>query len=171
MIVLGTIVRPHGLKGEVKLSLSCSGLERLTSCSSLRLVKDGKTLKQVSIIRAFMHGDGDAIVRLKEVGGVEEAEALRGAQLAVPLSERAALQPGAYYISDLLGMAVVTTDGKELGFVEEVMDGLANGVCVVRKGNQETLVPMLKAVIRMVDVQARKMVVELPEEIDADTAN
>src|SRR5260221_3081340 len=83
-VVLGVIVRPHGLKGEVKISLLCSGLDRLVSCRSLRLVKDGVEIKQVSIIRSFMHPDGDAIVRFKEVVGVDEAESLRGAHVAVP---------------------------------------------------------------------------------------
>ena len=77
----GTIVRPHGLKGEVKVSLSCSGLDRFVSCRALRLVRDGVELKKVSIIRSFQHPDGDVVVRLKEVTGVEEAETLRGAAL------------------------------------------------------------------------------------------
>jgi 16S rRNA processing protein RimM len=167
-VVLGTIVRPHGLKGEVKLSLSCSGLGRLKSSPSLRLVKDGRELKRVSIIRSFMHPDGDAIIRFKEVQGVEEAEILRGAYLAIPASEKAELPPDAYYLDDLVGLAVVSTVGEDLGQITEVMEGLANGVCVVRKGEVETLIPALKSVIREVDLKARRMTVELPEVIDAD---
>lgn len=169
--MLATIVRPHGLKGEVKVSLSCSGLGRLTSCDSLRLVKDGVELKKASIIRSFMHTDGDAVVRLKEVKGVEEAEGLRGAQLAVLAGEQETLPPDTYYFDDLVGLAVVTTSGEDLGRIEEVMEGLANGVCVARKGEKETLIPALKSVIREVDLKGRRMTVELPEEIDAETAD
>ena len=157
-IVLATIVRPHGLKGEVKVALSCSGLDRLVSCKSLRLVKDGKELKRVTVIRSFQHPDGDAVVRLKEVVGVEEGE-------------RPELPPGTYYLDDLVGLNVVTVAGEDLGRVEEVMGDLANGVCVVRKSEKETLIPMLKSVIREVDLKARRMTVELVEEIDADTAD
>ncbi len=170
-IVLATIVRPHGLKGEVKVSLSCSGLDRLASCKPLRLVKDGKELKKVTVIRSFPHPDGDAVVRLKEVVGVEEAEALRGAYLAVLEGEKPGLPPDSYYLDDLVGLAVVTMKGEDLGFIEEVMDGLANGICVVRRGDKETLVPALKSVVKEVDLKARRMTVELPEEIDADTAD
>lgn len=170
-IVLATIVRPHGLKGEVKVALSCSGLDRLVSCKSLRLVKDGKELKRVTVIRSFQHPDGDAVVRLKEVVGVEEAESLRGAHFAVLDGERPELPPGTYYLDDLVGLNVVTVAGEDLGRVEEVMGDLANGVCVVRKSEKETLIPMLKSVIREVDLKARRMTVELVEEIDADTAD
>jgi 16S rRNA processing protein RimM len=170
-IVLATIVRPHGLKGEVKVSLSCSGLDRLLSCKSLRLVKDGVELKKVSITRFFQHPDGDAVVRLKEVVGVDEAETLRGAYLAVLEGEQADLPPDSFYSDDLVGLEVVTTAGEDLGRIEEVMDGLANGICVVRKGEKETLVPTLKSVVKEVDLKARRMTVELPEEIDAETAD
>lgn len=170
-VVLATIVRPHGLKGEVKLSLSCSGLDRLLSCKPLRLMKDGCELKEVTIIRSFQHPDGDVVVRLKEVVGVDEAEALRGAYLAVLEGEQPDLPPDSFYLDELVGLNVITTTGEDLGRIEEVMDNLANGVCVVRKGEKETLVPALKSVIREVDLKARRMTVELPEEIDADTAD
>ena len=170
-IVLATIVRSHGLKGEVKVSLSCSGLERLVSCKNLKLVKDGKELKKVTIIRSFQHPDGDAIIRFKEVAGIEEAETLRGAQLAILSGEKPDLPPDHYYLDDLVGLTVVDTQGESLGNITEVMDNLANGVCVVRKGEKEILIPALKSIIREVDLKGRRMVVEMPEEIDADTTD
>lgn len=170
-IVLGTIVRPHGLKGEVKISLACSGLDRLKSCSSLRLVKDGKELKTVSMMRSFAHPDGDVIIRFKEVVGVDEAESLRGVSVAIPAKDRADLPPDSFYLDDLTGMDVVTTGGEDLGQIVEVMDGVGNGVFVIRKMEKETLLPALKSWIREVDLKNRRMVVELPEEVDADNAD
>ena len=170
-IVLATIVRSHGLKGEVKVSLSCSGVDRLASCKTLRLVKDGKEIKPVTIIRSFQHPDGDAVVRLKEVVGIEEAEKLRGAQLAILSGEKPDLPPDNYYLDDLVGLTVVTIKGESLGQIEEVIENPANGICVVREGEKEILIPALKSVIREVDLKGRRMVVSLPEEIDADTAD
>jgi len=168
-IVLGTIVRPHGLKGEVKISLACSGLDRLKACTSLRLVRDGKEIKPVSMMRSFAHPDGDVIIRFKEVVGVEEAESLRGVSVAIPAKDRAELPADSYYLDDLAGLDVVTTAGEDLGQIAEVMDGVGNGVFVIRKMEKETLLPALKSWIREVDFKNRRMVVELPEEIDADT--
>ena len=170
-IVLGTIVRPHGLKGEVKVSLSCSGLDRLVSCKSLRLVKNGEELKKVSVIRSFMHPDGDAIVRLKEVVGKDEADSLRGCNLAVPASEKEELPEDSFYLDDLVGLKVVTEKGEDLGEVAEVMENLANGVFVIKKGAEERLLPALKSVVKEVDLKGRRMVVELPGEVDAENAD
>ncbi len=169
--MLGTIVRPHGLKGEVKINLTCSGLERLTSCKSLRLVKNGKELKRVSVMRGFVHNDGDVVVRFKEVQGTEEAESLRGVVVAIPSAEREELPEDHFYIDDLLDMTVENTDGRSLGKVEEVMEGVANAVLVVRANGREVLIPALKSIIGKIDLKARKLVVDLPEEIDEQTAD
>ena len=170
-IVLGTIVRPHGLKGEVKIDLSCSGIDRLKSCKTLRLVKNGKELKRVTVIRAFEHNDGDAVVRFKEVEGPEEAETLRGVLVAVLSEDREELPEDAFYIDDLMGLEVVSVKGRSYGIVDEVMDGLANAVLVAKIGAKETLIPVLKSMVRSVDLKARKIVVDLPEEIDEQTAD
>ncbi len=167
-VVLATIVRPHGLKGEVKVSLSCSGLDRIVSCPSLRLVRDGVELKTLSVMRSFMHQDGDAVIRFREIQGVDEAESHRGAYLAVPAGDKAELPPDSYYLDDLEGMTVVSPAGEDLGIVEEVINYPANAVCVVKKGEQEILVPALKSVLREVDLKARRMVVELTEMIEGD---
>jgi len=137
-------------------------------CPSLRVLKDGKEYKKVSVIRSFMHTDGDAVVRFKEIVGPDEAESLRGSYVAVLESDRADLPEGAYYQDDLMGLAVVKSSGEELGKVEEIMDGLANGVLVVRQGKDEVLIPMLKTVVKEVDLKNRRIVVDLMEEIDAD---
>lgn len=128
-------------------------------------------MKKVSVIRAFQHPDGDVVVRLKEVEGVEEAETLRGVYLAVLAVDEAKLPPDSYYLHDLVGMTVETPGGEALGKITEVMDGPANGVCVVRDGEKEILLPALKSVIRKVDLKARRMVAELPEVIDGDAAD
>ncbi len=170
-MTLGVIVRPHGLKGEVKVHLTCSGVERLKNCPSLRLVKDGLEIKKVSVQRAFLHSDGDAIIRFREIEGVQEAEGLRGVELAILPQERAPLAEGDYYLDDLEGLKVSTVDGQYLGVVEEVLEMPATWVCVVRKDGEERLVPFSKVFVRELDLKAGRMTVDLPEEIDGDSAD
>jgi 16S rRNA processing protein RimM len=86
-------------------------------------------------------------------------------------ADKASLPPDTYFLDDLVGLSVVSTQGEGLGQIEEVMEGPSNSVCVVRKGENEILLPALKSVILQVDLKARKMVVELPEVIDGDNAD
>ncbi len=155
----------------MKISLSCSGIERLVGCDSLRLVKNNRELKRVSVIRAFLRPDGDAVVSFKEVQGVEEAETLRGSFVAVPVKERVSLPEGQFFIDDLMGLKAVTITGEELGIIEEVLAGPANGICVVRRENKESLIPFIKTVVRKVDLESKTILVDLPEEIDAETTD
>jgi len=170
-VVLGTIVRPHGLKGEVKIDLACSGVDRLTSCKNLKLVKSGKELMKVTVIRGFTHNDGDAVVRFKEIQSPEEAETLRGVYVAVLLGDREQLPEDQFYMDDLMGLEVETLEGKKLGVIDEIMEGPANAVLVVKKDGKEVLVPALKSMIRKIDLKAKQVVVDLPEEIDEQTAD
>ena len=167
--MLGTIVRPHGLKGEVKIDLACSGVDRLTSCQNLKLVKDGKAIMNVSVIRGFTHNDGDAVVRFKEVQSPEEAEKLRGVYVAVLSADRQELPEDHFYMDDLIGLSVETLEGKKLGVIDDIMEGLANAVLVVKKDGNEILVPALKSMIRKIDLNAKRVWVDLPEEIDEQT--
>jgi 16S rRNA processing protein RimM len=159
------------LKGEVKIDLACSGVDRLTSCKSLKLVKNGKEFKKVSVMRAFTHNDGDAVVRFKEIQSPEEAETLRGVYVAVLSEDRAVLPDDQFYMDDLMGLDVETLEGKKLGVIDEIMEGPANAVLVVKKDGRETLVPALKSMIRKIDLKAKQVLVDLPEEIDEQTAD
>jgi 16S rRNA processing protein RimM len=170
-VVLGTIVRPHGLKGQVKVSLSCSGLERLVACSDLKLLKNGQELKKVTVTKGFIHQDGDVIVLLKEVVGVEEAESLRGAQLAVRAGSEETLPEGSFYLHDLVGLKVENAQGEFLGNITEVLETPANWVYVVQDEEKEILVPALKSVVRRVDFKLKRMVVEMSGVIDEDNAD
>jgi len=146
-------------------------LERLKNCPSLALMRDGKVLKRVTVGRSFMHNDGDAVVRLLEVNGVEEAESLRGAVLAVPETDRAPLNEDEFYVSDLMGLNVETSSGEPLGVVEEVMDETANAILVVRREEKEILLPVLKSVVKRVDLKAKVVVADPMEEIDAENTD
>ena len=69
----------------------------------------------------------------------------------------------AYFVEDLIGCKVVTTEGLDLGELFDVMRTGANDVYVVRKEDKETLVPALKDVVIKVDLTERRIEVCLPE--------
>lgn len=166
-IALGWVVRPHGLKGEVKISLGCSGLERITHCQALELFVPQRPPKVVTVVKAFQHSDGDVVVRLKEVEGRDAAEALRGAALAVKATEAAALPEGQYRRHEVLGLAVETPDGRPLGTLEDLQEMPANWVLVIRGvDGKERLLPAHPSVVKRVDLKTRRMVVEPLDEVE-----
>ena len=97
----------------------------------------------------------------------DDAGRLVGLFVQIPLAERAPLPPGTYYVTDLTGCQVVEPGGRVLGRVRDVQGtGEATrgtSILVVDTPSGELLVPMAAEICREIDLEARKIVVVLPE--------
>jgi 16S rRNA processing protein RimM len=170
-LALGWVVRPQGLKGEVKVSLVCDGLERLLECKKLELVKPGCPPMQVNVAKSYLHSDGDAVLLLKEVVGRDASEKIRGACLAVRQSEAPPLPKGQYRRHEVLGFAVETPDGRSLGTLEDLLEMPAHWVFVVRDAKgRERMLPAHPSVVKNVDLKSRRIVVDDLGEVEAEDA-
>lgn len=99
-------------------------------------------------------------VMLEALDDPDAADALRGATVAVAVSDLPAKEPGEFYYYEAIGCAVTTTDGRCLGVIEEVFATGANDVWVVRDGAAEVLVPVIDNVVKSIDLAALMMVIE-----------
>ena len=94
--------------------------------------------------------------------GVEDREtaaALAGSVLSVPASSSPPLPEGSWWDHEIVGCAVSTDGGRDLGVVDDVLHTAANDVWSVLGATGETLVPVLKDLLVTVDVAARRIVV------------
>jgi len=157
-LVVGRVVAPRGLHGELKVSIETDDPERF---GLLREVYLGDGLVRFEVKRVRLHL-GQALL---ELGGIESraaAESWRNAYVYVPLEEALPLAEGEYYYHQIEGLTVVTVGGEVLGQVTEVLPTGANEVYVVQGGEGEILLPALKDVIIRIDLDAGTMVVRLP---------
>jgi len=104
---------------------------------------------------------GQAVLKLSMVDDRDRAEDLRGRFLRVPGTELAELEEGEYYLFQLVGLNVVTEEGRELGSLKDVIQTGANDVYIVAAESGELLLPAIKDVIKQVDLSAGRMVVHL----------
>ena len=91
-----------------------------------------------------------------------QAEALRGADLTVARRDVPPPPEGTHYRFELVGLRVLTRDGKSLGSVEDVFSTGSNDVIVIRGGKNEILLPYLADVVLSIDRERGEMVVEVP---------
>jgi 16S rRNA processing protein RimM len=157
--VVGRITRPHGIRGELAVQVLSEVPERFDVGSAVSL-EDGRTL---TVRSARPHKDR-LLVTFEEVGGRDEAESLRGALLVAPASSSPELPPGSWWDHEIVGCAVATETGRELGTVREVIHTAANDVwSAIAEDGTETLVPALADVLVDVDPVTRRIVVrEIP---------
>lgn len=80
----------------------------------------------------------------------------------MPQAERAPLEEGAYYVDDLVGLAVEDPDGEALGTLEGVFLGAAQDIFRVRTSRGDVLVPAVSEYVKEVDVPGGRVVMRLP---------
>jgi 16S rRNA processing protein RimM len=154
---IARIVRPWGVRGEMKLEVLTSfpnKLERLTR------VYVGPDATPHEVARFRWHS-GQLHLRLSDVRDANAAEALRDQLVQIPAEEAVPLGPGEYYEHQLIGLNVVTTDSEPLGQVVEVMATGANDVYVLQGPRGEILLPARVEVVRQIDLKAGTMTVSL----------
>ncbi len=158
-VVVGQIVAPFGLKGEMKLAPQTDFPERLASHKTLYL---GPEHRPQQLLSARVHG---SVVLLRFVGidDINAAEGLRHQTVSIPAAKVALLNPDQYYLHDLIGLRAVHVNGHDLGTVADVYTGTAQDLLVVRQpGKAEVLVPLVKALVPQVDLVARVVTIDPP---------
>ena len=169
-ISIGQIVNTHGVKGEVKVKVYSDSLERFEGMGQILASKAvggaetgvhaGQESRQLTISGLRYHKDM-VLMTFHEITTMEEAEKLKDWYLQTPEAELPVLPNGRYYIYQLVGITVWEKDVC-YGKLAEVMQPGSNDVYVVRDGEREILIPALKTVIRSVDLEKKRMEVELP---------
>jgi len=160
-VIVGTVVKPVGLRGELKIKPLTDNPERYAPGGRLWFTAPGGDKGPFTIADAFSHKD-DFKVTLDGIGSVEEAEEFRGLEVFVPESDVPPLPEGEYYHFQILGLPVYTHGGRLLGTVEDIFPAGEKDVYVVRgRGKagevKEYLVPVNEDTVREIDVKGGKI--------------
>ncbi len=115
------------------------------------LLSDDRTL---TVQKTRLQGER-TIVTFEEIADRTEAEALRGADLVVPIEAARPLEGNEFWDHDLVGCAVVTLGGDEVGTVSDVLHQPANEVLVVEADGKEILIPLVSTVVKSVEPNHR----------------
>lgn len=102
------------------------------------------------------------LVKLRGIDTRHAAESLRGVLLETPEDEAPALPEGSYYQHQIIGLAVRTTGGRDLGMLAEIIETGSNDVYVARGPDGETLIPAIPDIVQDVDLEAGVITVETP---------
>ena len=101
-----------------------------------------------------------ALVKLHGIDDRTSAEDLRGAEIGVRREDVFPIPEDTYYEFDIVGCSVMGKAGNTIGMAGEVLRMPANDVLVVRREEGEALIPVVKSVIKSIDLKARKIVIE-----------
>lgn len=162
MLVLGRIVAPHGVRGELRIKPETDRPEIFADLPHFYI--DGNRYRILSV---RPHKNVYCVV-FAGIEFREDAQALVGKWIEMPREELPPRPEGTYYISDLVGLQVVDLEGNVLGTLSEVLQPGANDVYVISGETGVKMLPALKKHIPLIDLEAGKMVVDMPEWVDED---
>lgn len=154
---IGLFLRPHGVKGEVKLLPLTDDVRRFNKLSDAFIEVRSGVYQPQKVIHAKVAAENAVIIKLDGVESMDEAEKLRDKYLCVDRAHTVKLPEGAYFINDLIGCLVESTDGAKLGELIDVYETNANDVYVVM-GKQRLSVPAIKKLLHSVDIEQKRIV-------------
>lgn len=163
LVALAEVLRPHGRRGEVRVSPLTDDPDRLagvTDCVLWDPARDDRRPGRVTAARR--RGDG-VVVALAGVDDPQTARTLAGRLLAVPVAQARPPGPGRFYPWQLEGAVVTTEDGAEIGRVTGIERQPAHELWVVQGRERQHLIPAVPEIVRDVDLAAGRVVVRPPE--------
>jgi 16S rRNA processing protein RimM len=162
LLVIGRVSRPHGIAGELKVQLGPEYAGALQSVRRVYLDGDAQPYR----VLGYREHQGAALLKLDRVATRNDAEALRGARVAIHVSDLPELPAGSFYTHQLVGLRVLRHTGEPLGQLSEVLATGSNDVYVVKTPAGELLLPALESVIVAVDLVAGTMHVAVPDGLE-----
>ena len=144
-VLIGTVVKPHGIRGELKVLPAGSLAEGLPKFRAVTLADPAGGATRLFDIEKIASHERQILLRLKGLADRDAAEALRGWEVRVAVTELPPLPADAVYWHELEGLAVVTSEGRMVGTAHSLMHNGAQELLVVRGDyGREYLIPVVE---------------------------
>ena len=176
---VGKIVKPQGIKGEVKVLPTTSDLDKFKKIKSIILhmdeeAKDEEIEKCVDLeikkITGVKYLKDFVILKLENIDKVEDAEKLRNLSIYIKREDSGDLKTNEYFVADLKELKVVDyKNDKEIGIVADILETKNQNILVVKKdknSKKEILIPLVDEFVKKIDLDNKKIIVSLLSGMD-----
>jgi 16S rRNA processing protein RimM len=161
-ITLARVRKTQGRHGEVAVEVHSDVPDRFTAGQRLFALAEDDSRRELQIEQLWPHKNF-LILKFAGIDSISDAEALIGCELQVPRSERAQLESGWNYVSDLIGCVAFDT-GREIGKIEDVQFGTGEApLLIVVASSKRYEIPYAEAYLKGVDLEHKQIQMQLPE--------
>jgi 16S rRNA processing protein RimM len=156
-LVVGTIIGTHGIRGELKVLLTTDEPDHL---KTIKRVYVGDEQHPRRVLGVRFH-DRYALMGLKGIATPEAGTEFKGQQVRIAGTDARPLEPGEFYLYQLIGLEAVDESGHPLGIVTDIMETGANDVLIVAPpdGGKEQLYPNHPDVVLDVNPSEGRLVI------------
>lgn len=159
-VLLGTVVRPHGVRGELKVRPWTESVSNFCRYQHLYLAAEaGEQMVLCTDVQARVSADL-VILRIGQCRDRDQAEQLVGQHLWLPVEDLPPVQEGEWYLHSLMGRQAKTTEGRVLGRIQGVLNSPGQDLLVIVDGGREHLIPAVHDFV--VAVEEDEVLLDLP---------
>ncbi len=158
---VGQIVNTFGINGFLKIIPYTDDITRFNRLKTIYIEKDNKL--EIHYIEQVKYHNKLVLLKLKDVD-MDKAERYKNCYIKIDRKEAVPLKENSFFIVDLIGLEVITINNEFIGNIVEVFSTKSNDVYVVKNDlGKEILIPAIKQVIKQVDLDNKKVIIELIE--------
>jgi 16S rRNA processing protein RimM len=164
-LLLGEILRPHGIRGELRVRILTDYPERINNLEQVYVGKSPNTTTATAYFVQHMRMHQDyGLLKLKSIDDRDAADKLRQLFVMIDLDNAIPLDEGEHYLFELVGLKIQTEDGEYFGELTEVLETGANDVYIIASPKYgEVLLPVIEDVVLNTDVDAGVITVKIPD--------
>jgi 16S rRNA processing protein RimM len=148
------------LKGAVRIEMTLED-DRLFE-PGRRVTLSGLSSREAEV-EFFRRQHGHSVIKFRGIDNISDAEKFIGAEVRIQTGSLSPLEEGWFYTFQLKGCRVFSTAGEDLGTITDVLDYGGTQVLKVDLGREETLIPFVQEYLKNVDLDRRRIDVDLPE--------
>jgi 16S rRNA processing protein RimM len=188
-VLVGTILRPHGIQGEVTVALWSDNQRRFAPGVEFRATSPAASRpagpaaspagagrpaparrERLLRIERCSPYKGGLRVAFTGIADREAAESLRGLELRVPLADVPDAPPGTYYVFELIGCRCVDESDGDIGKVVDIHEDGGGTLLEVESDGTRSVIPFVEAFVVRIDRESRRIDLRLPEGLLATCA-
>jgi len=158
-IKVGKIVNTHGVKGYVKCLPLTDDMERFEELEYVYTEKDDKKREIFDVF----YKKGTVYFHLEGIDDMNAAESFRNSYISILEDQLKELPSDSYYLFELEGISVYSTNGEYIGIIDTIHQNSANDVYEIKNKDKTFLIPAVKEIIKEVNIKDKKMVINVIE--------
>jgi len=164
LVVLGKLMKPHGIKGAIRVEYYAESPDLLEKPLMLRA---GRFAPRPVRIREWSLWKDQLILTIEGVNDRTQAEQMRGQELLIDASHLPEAEDDEPYLRDLLGLTVKLENGEVVGELEDIDFPAGQEMWVIRapesEGGYEVLLPAVPEFVLDIDLDAEVVTIAPPE--------
>lgn len=156
---IGKIVNTQGIRGDVRVVPQTDDIKRFEKLKTMDIYRNNK--KRTLTVEKIWYHKKFVIIKFEEIKTMNDAEEIKDYTIRISRDEAIELEEDEYFITDLIGIDVITEDDSKVGVVKDVLVTGANDVYVVKTDGKDLLLPAIKQCILNIDMDKKIMKVHI----------